>query len=839
MLICKHILHNLWENKGRTVLMMLSLIFMGIFAAFIISGICLLTNLAPVLEQELSAGYDYVLSNKDGSEVTQEQLDAVLDDERALGWLIQDGYIETDNGLVVAYFFGCDTTCSNDFGLLSADDGSAIPLGQNEAVVLAQMADTLGLSVGDQITYVTGSGVHQPLTIAATVKNDINLSYEENRYYTLAVNQETFLSLYPDAEYGTYFILTDGAQSADEADAFRERCNELGLELNESADTASVVSTLAILYPIAAIVILLLGVVVYFVNSALVRAILNERLPVMGTFRSIGATAKKVSTILLLEMALSGLLAGIIGAAGGFFLCRLLISALLVPMVEDLITGVDFSFLTKTIDHSGLLIFGVSILLIVALQVLLSLREIRRSGRLSIKDCIFSKYDDICEYSISQLITGAAALLIAIAALMLQAKLNTFWGIIALICLFLSASRLLPWILRLVLGHLPMKDSLKKLACGNISDSRLQVGSNVVLCVLLCIIMVLLAAADEILYENKTMARSYAFDAYASVSSASAEDIADIALLDGVGETARLRQFIPTCDTFCIAENKVGTFMLYAVDDPEALLRMNSTYTGLNVQALESLDAGGIVLSTWDAEKYGLEPGDSFYLRFVDDRDSFEVSFPICVTLTDLQYYSDGMAFISSVLMDKLAAAGLGTVSSELFVEAAPGTEPEAAADALNQLFEERALDCEAQTLDAYIADSEAQAGAVWIGLLLACICIALIVLSCVMNNRKISTFQRQKLFASMYAIGMNRRQLRRMIFRETVYAYLVTALVSCGYSVLLVRLAERIMDLSLRLTLPGMAAVYIVLFGVTLLQGLRLGKRIDRMNIVEELKYE
>lgn len=840
LLIGKHVLRNLWENRGRTVLMMLSLIFMGIFSAFIISGVCMFANLTAVIKQEMTADYDYVLSNKDGSEVTQEQLDAVISNKgSALGWLSQDGYIETDDGLIVASFYGCDTAQSNTFGLLAADDGSIISLEKNETVILAKMAETLGLSVGDHITYVTKSGVSRTLTIAVTVKNDVNLSYEKNKYYTLAVNPETFFSLYPDADFYTYFVRSDVTQTADEIEGFRNRCDGLGLRLDEMDDNVSVISNIAILYPIAAIIILLLGVVVYFVNSSLARVILNERLPVMGTFRSIGATAKKINSILLLEMTLSALLAGIIGAAGGFSLCRMLISSLLVPLVENMIVGVDFSFMTKAIDRFGPLVFGVSILLIVLLQLLLSLREIRRSGRMSIKDCIFSKYDDVQEYNVCQLISGFAALLIGIAALLLRAKLNTFWGIVALICLFLSVSRLLPWLLRLVLKHLPVKDSLKKLACGNVAESRLQTSGNVVLCVLLCIILLLMAAANEILYENKTLAHNYAFDAYVSVSSASAEDIADIALLDSVAETAVLRQFMPACDEFFIAENKVSTFMMYASDNPEALLRMNSEYTGLNTQALEALDDGGIILSKFDAEKYGLEQCDNFYLRFVDDHDNFEVSFPVYVTLTDFQYYSDGIAFISDALMDKLIAADLGLDSEELFVEAAPGTEPEALVDALNQMFTDRALSCEAQTLDTYIADAEANAGSAWIGLILACIFIALIVLSCVMNNRKISVYQRQKYFASLYAIGMSRQQLRKMIIRETVYGYFITALVSCGYSLLMVQIAETVMNLTLRFTLSGMAVVYLTLLAATLMQGRRLGKRVEQMNVVEELKYE
>lgn len=839
MLIYKHVLRNLWENKGRTVLMMLSLIFMGAFSAFIISGVCMFANLASVVEKELAAGYDYVLSNKDGSEITEEQLNAVTDNkENALGWLSQDGYIEVDDKLVVASFRGCDTARSNAFGVLT-EDGSAIPLEKNETIILAQMAEILGLSVGDHITYITHSGVRQPLTIAATVKNDVRLSYEKDKCYSLAVNPETFFSLYPDSEYCTYFLLSGPTQIAGEMEAFRSHCDELGLELRDMDASVSVTGMLALLYPIAAIIILLLGVVVYFVNSSLVRAILIERLPVMGTFRSVGATAKKVNAILLLEMAMSGLLAGIIGTAGGFFLCRLLISSLLVPVLEDMIVGVDFAFLTKTIDNFRLLIFSGSILLIVLLQVLLSLREIRKNGKMSIKDCIFSKYDDIWEYNVNQLITGSAALLIGISALLMKERLNTFWGFAALICLFLSMSRLLPWILMLVLKHLPVKNSLKKLACESVAQSKLQTTGNIVLSVLLCTIMLLMSAANEILYENKSIERDYAFDAYAVVSSASAEDIADIALLESAADTAVLRMFTPVCDEVYIAENKVNTFMFYSTDNPEALLRMNSTYTGLNAQALETLEDGGIVLSKWDAERYGLEKGDRFYLRFVSDRNDFKVSFPVYVTFTDTQTYSDKIAFISDAMIDKLVAAGMGSVTAELFANATPDTGAAALIDELNQMFADRASDCEAQSLDTYIADAEAEAGTVWIGIVLACTFIALIVLTCVMNNRKISVYQRQKLFASLYSIGMSRRQLRRMIIYEVVYGYLVTALVSCGYSLLLVRLAEITIGFSLRLTLLGMAAVYIILLAVTLLQGRKLGRRIDRMNVVEELKYE
>ena len=122
-------------------------------------------------------------------------------------------------------------------------------------------------------------------------------------------------------------------------------------------------------------------IMIYFVISSLNKIIIAERLPVIGTFRSIGATKGRMNLILILENSCYGLISGIIGS---------LVGNLLNSKVASLFITTNGMELTNKTSNMSLGIIFIGIAFAVILQIVISTKEILKANKKPIKDIIFN-----------------------------------------------------------------------------------------------------------------------------------------------------------------------------------------------------------------------------------------------------------------------------------------------------------------------------------------------------------------------------------------------------------------------------------------------------------------
>ena len=109
-----------------------------------------------------------------------------------------------------------------------------------------------------------------------------------------------------------------------------------------------------------------------------------DRLPVIGTFRSIGATQKVVTRILLLESALYGGMGGLIGIPLGMLVLKLILQG----MGQSLSQGIEIPIV---ISPFGIMI---SFTVAVAVSLLSAWLPVRRVSRLPIKDVVLGTVEE-------------------------------------------------------------------------------------------------------------------------------------------------------------------------------------------------------------------------------------------------------------------------------------------------------------------------------------------------------------------------------------------------------------------------------------------------------------
>lgn len=139
-----------------------------------------------------------------------------------------------------------------------------------------------------------------------------------------------------------------------------------------------------------------------FIIYSSYKVITLDRLPVIGTFRSIGATQKAVTRILLMESALYGLLGGLLGIPVGIFALELILQG----MGKSLTQGIEIPVVISPFSILG------SFVVAIGVSLLSAWLPVYRASRLPIKDVVLGGVE---ERQVPQrFIVGAGALLFII-----------------------------------------------------------------------------------------------------------------------------------------------------------------------------------------------------------------------------------------------------------------------------------------------------------------------------------------------------------------------------------------------------------------------------------------
>jgi putative ABC transport system permease protein len=109
-------------------------------------------------------------------------------------------------------------------------------------------------------------------------------------------------------------------------------------------------------------------------------------------------------------------------------------------------------------------------------------------------------------------------------------------------------------------------------------------------------------------------------------------------------------------------------------------------------------------------------------------------------------------------------------------------------------------------------------------------------------NTLVLSVFERTREVGMLRAIGMTRRQVRRMIRQESVITALIGAALGLGLGVVLAALATRALsdyDVPLTVPVPELAAFTLVAILAGVAAAILPSRRASRLNVLDALHYE
>lgn len=139
-----------------------------------------------------------------------------------------------------------------------------------------------------------------------------------------------------------------------------------------------------------------------FIIYSSYKVITLDRLPVIGTFRSIGATQEAVTRILLLESALYGVMGGVAGIPVGALVLKLILQG----MGQSLSQGIEIPVVIS--PFSMISSFAVAL----GVSLLSAWLPVKRASRLPVKDVVLGSVEE--KHIPRRFIVGAGVLLFAV-----------------------------------------------------------------------------------------------------------------------------------------------------------------------------------------------------------------------------------------------------------------------------------------------------------------------------------------------------------------------------------------------------------------------------------------
>lgn len=823
-IILKYILTNIRERKTRTAVMLLS-ILLSAMLLFVSFSIGVSYESAQRKMARGMAGSATVSVQKVEGGIYAEDIPTLPVIQAKAGILEgtslyhENGYYETVDLLAA------DMDALNQINKPRLRNGGEITDFSGYQVILPdRLTSKYGIEKGDTITlHISGSPIDfEVLEIAAYD----TVFLRHTRGATALLPLETLKEIL--GKYDGYSeILIEAAGHTAANDFVSELQNALDMETYQVSEIVSEIQIAADArqksMPFFLISFFSLTMSVFIIYSSY-KVITLDRLPIIGTFRSIGATKKAVTFILLLESLFYGCMGGLIGIPVGIFVLK----AILQGMGSALSQGIEIPVI---ISIPGIFLsFAVAVIV----SLLSAWLPVRRASRLPIKDVVLGTVEK--RHIPRPLIVGTGAILFAVSiflprlasgnALYLAGGFSLLGLIAATILVIPTFTNILSAAFERFYGTIAGNEG--RIAARNMKDNK-----NITQNITLLFISISAIIAIRVVGNFVTTYISDVF--HGAELQGFADGRMEPEFVEQVAEMEGIEKVLPVY----VFENMINagdiTFSrLEGTDNLEwyrSMLALNFTDKGLLEQAAASFQRKerSVILSKDCLERTGYSVGDEIFLSNGTEEIPYTIAGSFKSRATDVE-----AVITASRAVSDFGAAVYGFL-------AYTAADPDAVMVQIRALFGETSN--WSRTVEEFHSDAISTVGAflkpmhtmTWFILLLAAVGV--------INNLLINYMQKRRTIAMYKSIGLSNRQNRKMTLIEGFSSGLIGAVIAVFVSYMEIQTIflvaapkiSMLPELDLRTFFTtGALGIFITLFGsiVPIIKS-------RNMKLVEEIKFE
>lgn len=828
-LIFKYLLRSIRQKKIRTSIIILSLI---LTSAMLFININARTITQDSYENNIRNKFgtvDLVITKKSPfSNPYFEKEEIQLNDENianAVGFMSSFGVFSDDKekkSRVNIVSADIDSLIQTD--LIDFSRPFDISTFQGKKIIISDsQAKKYGVSIGDKIE-VTILDKRIPFEVVTTVESS-GLFSDENSAFNMILPLEEMNSIMGTENMisGLFVDMLQEENIYSELSALERQNKEFDVTPTLDKETFNyLMSNISTILIFALLLTMLVSTVVIL---SLYKHVLDERMPVMGTLRSIGVTRNKTVLVLILENSLYGLIGGVIGILIGL----LLLNSFMETLIGSMEHGLEIS--------NGWSLISIIITLVFSLgwAVMITLTSIIKMRKMSLKDSIFQTVHTVRKFKKVELILGLISIIFGFIlfsgkimdrtlAINGIATLLLIIGFILVIPAFLHF--FISVIVKLSTNYAILSQGAKSVRNNKVVLRNIQI-SVVTLGLSISIFSVMGTVNDFFTFATK----SFQFDVIIGVDQDVQKDYDEINDLNGVDslynlyhEKGKIQWEDVESDIKIIGRTGDDSFNQF----------INGTIELYNYD-LSDLKDNEIVLDKHLMETLGTDVGKTVDILY--EEKSYE--FTIAGTMDSGRFSSDRTT--SLISLDSFKSK-FTDIPETIYVK---GNES-VTADELNDTIADYLLDTMStvHTKQEFFSMQKANNDAL-LAIVQSALVFGLIVGALgIVNNIVVGYIVRKKEFAILYSTSMSKRHLKKSLVFEALFMAIIVVVLAFVFSILMIYSLAQLLEsanVMSNLSYPPLQASFILGGGFfTLMLSVIISfKIVNRMNVFEELRSE
>lgn len=831
MILIKFALISIKEKIGRTLLILVSL---TLTAALFFATLSISNTLGKVFENQTrryvgesdfiihmrkdSKGY---LNAKDASEIEGVQ--------KSIGVLNTEGqYKPTPYEQIKLNILGMtmeDYEELYDLTILEKLEDHQLNL--KSIVVSSLFMEKYDLNLGDSIDLIIRDSKYK-FNIGYVVAPTFQFTPDKNNpnNETVLIRKDYLNRLY--AMNGKYFSIYIINEEGVDSKVIKEELEGVfkNYGVRKSVDYDQIESLLSMFKSMFTMLLVMVIIISVFIIYTSFKVIMYGKLKVIGTFRSIGATKKKTTFILLLESILYGFLGGILG----FFIG--------IGILYLMAYFMSYNPWTKQTGEITLVYNNIQILWTVAFSIILviigSILPITKAVKIPIKEIILGMTSKVNNKKfLKSKIALTVIILLSIIPPLLPKGYAIAAGISTLVILFLIGIAM-PYVVYkfcFVLEKVFQRffGSIGIIAIKNVRENKNVINNMTLLTVGLITLILINVIAFSTAELLTNFYSKMDFHIWMSTTGDIRHTEQKVRSIQGISDIYVVK------NQPSVVTKEIGNVSLLGIEPKEYYEFVNDRIDA-DINSLSMLfnEKRCIILPLVLKERYNLKKGDLITLETNEGDREYEI-----------------VAFTDSIMnMSRTVYASLQFIKRDFYlsnevicyIRLDNGLNNEAVNEKIKEKFRNRYIDT--NTLENLEAIERQNNNNLFMMFRVFSLVASLIGIIGMFNNFMLNLISRQRIFAVMNSVGLSKKQTRLLVLLEALSVGIIGAVLGIIGSVVLLRIVVIVLEVFLgEMKIHYDTSMFIQMFIgaiiVAITGSLMPLKKAARINIVEAIKYE